>query len=252
MRFSEFVNISPLKGEIRPIIKALSWLTLAPTRNRISNFLPVAIEGATPKAHDITLQYWDKGSPVYDWLAKHSINWKGGVPPFKDGSQGRVYFLQRYVVKFSGDKVEAMVAKLAAKSKVVAVIDVLEIDHLFAVLQDFVDMEGTPQHIKDAADYLMVVIDNNQLTSFPTSRLEQQKLVLPVLKKFGNRMDLLPYVMLVMDAHIKLFNRTGFFHNDAGPTNVAIHKGGVVFTDLGPNQTSDYDPDTVIKGLKRI
>lgn len=209
-------------------------------------------------AHDITLKYWtDPESPLIDWLKSLDINVAEGVPPFVDGGAGRCYFLTkpRKVVKMSANRVEANVASMLAGNEDVPV-PVIAVKYLgnniYAILQHLVDTRGVPQKIREASDLVTVLIDDNpEMDGFPESEEECKKLCLKTLRENDKSEELLPEMLLMVDLLKKIYSVTGFKHDDAGPTNIGMHKGKVVVTDLGPNQTAQFNTLAALSQIQK-
>lgn len=202
------------------------------------------------KAHDETESFWvDPKSPIYPWLEKHEIlTAVGVVPPFAQGGVGRAYFLKKYVVKFSGNQVEANIAKMVAgrNDLPTTIIDVLPMaGGFYAILQHFIDMTNVSKEIKLGADYLTLIIDNDPNISssgFPTNLTDQYKIAEKAVKEFGKgRMEIVPYMVAFMQILNKLFHSTGFLHSDAVPKNIGTHQGKIKIPDLGPNEDGNFN-----------
>lgn len=207
---------------------------------------------AVPRAHDVTEKYW-KDPNFLQWLKGQGIV-TNGLPKFQDGGSGRAYFVGNHVVKFTGNKVEAHVASLVSgredlPTPVITVNDLK--DGMFAILEHKVAMGAQiDKKIRDAADWLTVVVDENpDMVGFPKSEQEQKLLIQKTLQAENGPMDLLPYMMLVMVALSSLYHATGYRHDDAGPSNIGMHKGKIVFPDLGPNEPKGFSPE---KALQQI
>ncbi len=243
--FKNWLKSSKLKREIKSFSSILS------------NILNVSggVNESEYRAHDTTLKYWQKPSKLQDWLNNHGINAEvGTIPEFKDGGAGRAYFIGKNVVKFSANPVEAEVAKMVSNNKEVPtpVIDVLHLDgNLHAILHHRVNMDA-PQKIKDAADYVTAIVDDHpEMDGFPPDKPTQEKLSIETLKEYGGDMSLLPYMILVLSSLSKLYQATGFKHDDAGPTNIGMMDDKIVFTDLGKNQTKDWDAEKALEKIKQ-
>jgi hypothetical protein len=115
------------------------------------------------RANENTEKFWtNQDSPLIPWLKKHSISVSSGVPSFAQGGSGRAYFLadKTYVVKMTANKVESNVANIvkSGPNLPTPVIDVLPLpEGFYAILQHYVDV-NVPKHIKNAADYLTMLI----------------------------------------------------------------------------------------------
>jgi len=209
------------------------------------------------KAHSITEKYWlePELSQLHSWLASHGIEWSSNkLPKFKEGGSGRAYFVNDHVVKFTANKIEANVAYMASKykSSPTPIIDVLPLGStMYAILQHHVDM-NVSKDIRDAADYITAIVDDHpDMEGFPSDRKTQEQLSRAVLADYGGDIKLLPYMMTVLTALHGLYRITGFKHDDAGPTNVGMQQDKVVFPDLGPNETGDFDPDKAMEKISQ-
>lgn len=206
------------------------------------------------KIHDDSIVFWKKSSVLQNWLQNHGINFKTGeVPKYIDGGAGRAYFIDNYVVKFSRNPVEANVAKMTASNKSLPtpIIDVLSLgNNTYAILSHKVEM-NVPEKIKDAADYVTVICDDYpEMDGFPSDLETQKKLSIEVLKKYNGDMGLLPFMLIILSNLSKLYKATGFKHDDAGPSNVGVMGGNIVFPDLGPNQTKDFNASSALDKIK--
>ena len=208
------------------------------------------------KAHDITEEYWtNPNSPLFPFLTKHNIKIPKTLPQFSQGGVGRVYFVDNYAVKFSANRVEANVAKMVQGNEQTptTVIDVEYLGNgIYVILQPFVDMKNIPKQITQAADYVTVMIDEHpELKHLPTNPQEQEKLCKETLIKHNGDITLLPYMITVTDTLNKLYQSTGFYHNDAGPTNIGLYKNKLVIPDLGPNEPKDFNPLGTLSQIKK-
>jgi hypothetical protein len=206
------------------------------------------------KIHDDSVMYWEEPSEIHDWLNSHGVNIKAGiVPRYIDGGAGRAYFIDNYVVKFSRNPVEANVAKMTASNKSLPtpIIDVISLkNNVYAILQHKINMDA-PKKIKEAADFVTMICDDYpEMDGFPSDLETQKKLSIEVLKKYNGDMDLLPFMLIILSNLSKLYKATGFKHDDAGPTNVGVMGGNIVFPDLGPNQTKDFDHNNALDNIE--
>lgn len=248
--FKEFVAKSEMKDKVGNLSKVLGNLFVIPkfSKSMMKN------EG---KAHEETLKYWtDPDSPLLPWLRSLGIELpKEMPPPFADGGAGRCYFLVNEVVKMSANRVEANVAQmLAGKTDVPAPIIAVKYlgDNIYAILQHWVDTAGVPADMKKAADFMTVLLDDNpDMEGFPASQSEREKLCLKTLRENGGSPDLLPHMLVMMDALAKLYGATGFRHDDAGPTNIGMHKGQVVIPDLGPNEPKGFSALSALAQIQK-
>jgi hypothetical protein len=200
-------------------------------------------------AQDDTKRFWlTQNAPFYSWLAQNQVSFQPGVlPRFVDGGSGRAYFLGDKVVKFTRNRVEANVAKAAiGQDAPAAVISVWRSpgEPLWAILQKYVNV-NVEKELKDAADIATALMDDLRekdptFTHFTDNQKKQ--LAKKALQMYGKPISLLPYVVSAMNAINQLYFRTGFTHDDAGPTNIGrdMTTGNIVFHDLGPNLTKNF------------
>ena len=250
-KFKKWLFKKDLKDKIKKAAETLSnIISVPPNLERVpKRRFNKTNEGRQSKAHDATEKYWLEPSKIQPWLKSHGIEWSNELPSYKDGGAGRAYMLGNHVVKFTANKVEANVAAMTIEKSIPPIIDVLPIDGMYAILQNFVDMNSV-QNIKDAADYVTAIVDDYpNIEGFPVDKESQKKLSLEVLSKYGGSPNLVPYMMSVMTALATLYGSTGFKHDDAGPTNIGMYKDKIVFPDLGPNETGDFDTD---KAMEKI
>jgi predicted unusual protein kinase regulating ubiquinone biosynthesis (AarF/ABC1/UbiB family) len=90
----------------------------------------------------------------------------------------------------------------------------------------------------------MAWLDKNpDLIHFPTDTIEQKEMAKELLAQLKGSKELVSTVIMVMNTHNKLYFSTGFKHNDAGGGNMSKDSNNqLVYHDLGPNRTSDYQP----------
>lgn len=205
------------------------------------------------RAHEESEVHWtNPQSPLHNWLQRHGIRYRSGsLPPFAQGGAGRAYFLDDKVVKMSSNRVEAEVASLVkGRSDLpTPVIDVLKLGNQYAILQHHVDM-NVPAQIRKAADYLTMIVDDYpDMEGYPESHVEQKRICLEILDRYGGGRELLPYMLSLLEVLIRLYRATGYKHDDAGPTNIGMHRGQVVIPDLGPNEDGGFDADQRLAGV---
>lgn len=248
-RFRQFFEVQVakdgLKRNISQVASALSSL-VNPTGNGRK-----MMSDRIPAAHDSTEQFWS--NPQFlQWLQSNGVQPPTNeLPDYDQGGAGRAYFVGNHVVKFTNNQVEGKVAEMCAgrndlPTPVIAVTQVGQ--GTYAILQHMVEMgDMLDKNVRDAADWLTLIVDEHpEMTGFPKDPREQEQLIRATLEPEGAPMNLMPYFKLVMGALAELYHGTGFKHDDAGPTNVGMHKGRVVFPDLGPNQTSDFSTDKAL------
>jgi len=174
--------------------------------------------------------YYFKNPKFIEWLNSNGVEVKG-VPPSKKGSEGIAYFLDDKVVKISGDEIEASVAnKIKGNYDVAAAIDVLPLgNNKWAILQHFASSSN--DELVEGLDYLMAFFDNHSKEVILNST---EDIIEQILIEFpdADTADLEGAITLVK----RLYEKTGFIHDDAAPSNVGELNGNIVFTDLGPNR----------------
>jgi hypothetical protein len=189
---------------------------------------------------------------ITNWLKSNGIELVG-PPPYSAGGSGIAYFLpNNMVVKVTDDIVEANVAKMLINSKTKhTMIDVIKIKNFYFILQHKLDVKNTSEEIKTAADLVTVMIDDNSLEEFPEDEMLIRKMCLETLKENHFPVSLLEKMMLVIRMLKEIENTTGFFHDDAGPTNIGTKDGKEYVFDLGPNKTKTYNPEKRIKKINK-
>jgi hypothetical protein len=254
--FLEFVALNfrgaQKKTQIATVANILAGLFTLPKPPKALGVSQVAVmkTEATQrfKAHENTEGFWlDANSPLHSWLKGHGVSYKHGIlPRYSQGGAGRAYFLddEEHVVKMSANRVEANVADMVKGREDLPtnIIDVLYLgQEVYAILQYFVNV-NLPQEIKDAADYLTMIVDDYpDMEGYPQTEAEQRQICTEILQNNGGDMSLLPHMMMILEVLIRLYNATGFKHDDAGPTNIAMHQGKLVMPDLGPNEGGKFD-----------
>lgn len=216
---------------------------------------PAFPEGRIRPAHEETTSYW-QDSGFMKWLGAHGITHPSGVVPgFADGGAGRAYFVdETHVVKFTRNPVEANVAMMIQGSDEIPLVQSVRPlgDGMYAILSKKVEVGAElPREIRDAADYMTLVIDEHpeiRTEGFPQDRGAREALILEALD--GERPELVQHMHSVMDAIELLRDRTGFLHDDAGPTNIGMIDGRIVFPDLGPNQTQDFSVGEAFEAIR--
>lgn len=206
-------------------------------------------------AKGATTGLWTGQDPAavqfHSWLKSHGVAPPQEPPKFKDGGDGRAYFVGRHVVKFTRDRAGANVANMCTKvpNAPAPVIAVWRVPgkSIWAILQLLVQPERVAKDVATAADYLTVWMDDNpDIESFPPDRQGQEAEAARVVEHFGLDPSLVPSLVMVMNAHSKLYHTTGFSHTDGGPTNISMKDDELVYHDLGPNMTGDYKPRAVL------
>lgn len=262
--FKEYVNqgfkTTLLKHQIQQASEILIDLfTVASPQdaNRPALFAAMRYEWRQHSAHVNSEKFWlDHDSPLFPWLKGHGVRaYPGKIPVYAQGGAGRCYFLGKKVVKMSANRVEANVAKMLAGREDVPtpVIDVLFLENnMYAILQHWVDTANVPKQIREAADYLTALIDDNpEMSGFPTNPAVQQLMCAETLQTHGGDPSILPHMIMMMEVLIKIYNATGFKHNDAGPTNIGMLNGKVVVPDLGPNEDEDFDQLDALSKIRK-
>ena len=205
------------------------------------------------KAHDSTEKYWlDPCSPLKEFLRNNGINPPNTVPKFAQGGVGRVYFVGSHAIKITSNRVEANVARMVMGNSDTPTI-VIDVDYIgdgfYAILQPTIDM-NVPEDIKRAADYVTALGDE-LCFQFPKSKSRLKKLCSDTISRYGGEKKLLPLMLSIIDMLNKLYNATGYYHDDAGPTNIGLHNGRVVIPDLGPNEPKDFDQLSALSKINK-
>ena len=162
---------------------------------------------------------------------------------------------ETHVVKFTRNPVEANVAMMIQGNKDIPLVESVRPvgDGTYAILSKKVKVGNElPNEIRDAADYMTVVIDENpeiRTQGFPADHGARDRLIREALD--GERPELVPAMHRVMDSLESLRNETGYLHDDAGPTNVGVIDGRIVFPDLGPNQTRDFSAGEAFETIRQ-
>jgi hypothetical protein len=238
------------------------WEIFYTTNNVLNNVFCIC-EDRNQESQKDTERFWlaTENNPFYDWLEKNSVNFKpGNLPGFADGGIGRAYFLGDKVVKFTKNRVEANVAKAAiGQNTPTAIIDVWRAPGLplWAILQKYVNV-NIEKELKIAADIATAIMDdlkeeNPNFTSFPINPQEQEKLAAEAVRKYNQPTNLIPYIISAMNAINQLYFKTGFTHDDAGPTNIGrdFQTGKIVFHDLGPNVTKNFKSRPILNKIHK-
>lgn len=193
-----------------------------------------------------------KNKELLLWLRSHGIEMTQN-PGFKRGGSGIAYFLPKnMVLKLTNDIVEANIAKLIINSKIGEnIIDVKKINNNYVILQKKLDTENTPEDIKSAADLVTVMIDEFELTEFPEDQSTLIKMANKTLEEFKMPKKLLKNMLAIIEIISNLYKTTGFFHNDAGPTNIGKDGDKTYIFDLGPNKTKDYSSNREIEKINQ-
>lgn len=178
---------------------------------------------------------------LIEWLKSHGIKFNG-VPPSKRGSQGIVYFFGDKVLKISRDSKEIEIAKIMKGDAIVAVVDLMNLGDAYGILQHAVNFDKNHPVVK-GLDILMAYFDNkkDQGTSAETvidqqeeelvANIQDDHIIKTMFAKDLKKADLLTAVRMIK--YVK--NKSGHTHDDAASSNVGLHHGKPVFTDLGPN-----------------
>jgi hypothetical protein len=184
------------------------------------------------------------------WLRTHGIE-ATTLPPHSMGGSGIAYFLpNNMVVKVTDDIVEANIAKMLISSIIDhTFIDVLNIQNYYLILQHKLDTKNTPEDLKRAADLVTVMIDDNSLESFPNDEALIKKMCIETIKENNFPISFLDKMLLIIKMLKELQDHTGFFHDDAGPTNIGTKDGKTYVFDLGPNKTKTYSPESAIEKI---
>lgn len=231
--------------------KSFKQFNLKKQVNLIKSKITSLLNNTINENVQIDQKIWDN-RVLIEWLRGHGIE-IGEIPSFKKGGSGTAYFLPKnMVVKITDDVIEANIAKMIIRSNIEKnIIDVKKIDDRYAILQKKVDTVNTPKNIKLAADLVTVMIDEFELNEFPDDLNEVKKMCLQIIKKFEMPIKLLDEMILMIEMIKTIYKETGFFHNDAGPTNIGTADGKTYIFDLGPNKTKGYDTKKEIEKINQ-
>lgn len=184
-----------------------------------------------------------------NWLRNHGIEITT-IPPFSMGGSGIAYFLNnKFVLKITDDLVEANIAKMLIDSKVDhSMISVLKIKKYYCILQHKLNTENTSESLKTAADLVTVMIDDYELEEFPDDD-KIKEMCISTLSENGFSNSYLSKMLIIIKILKELEQTTGFFHDDAGPTNIGTKDDKTYVFDLGANKTKDYNAERAIKKI---
>lgn len=181
------------------------------------------------------------------WLKDRQVNVTLGETPkkYSDGGIGRAYFLGDKVIKFTDNRVEANVANMVANNpktptRIYGVYK-FKPHPVWAILQKKVNMNDLPKMIAKASDILMSYVDETGISEFPEKEEEKAKMAQDAATMFEEPLEIVPFIVEIMDVLQNLYKNTGFFHDDAMPQNIGVDDGNIVIPDLGPNKTKDYN-----------
>lgn len=196
-----------------------------------------------------TNELW-KNKKLIIWLKSHGIEITT-QPSFSEGGSGIAYFLpNNMVLKITDDIVEANIAKMLISSTIDhTFIDVLKVKNYYLMLQHKLDTKNTPEELKKAADLVTVMIDDYSLEEFPEDENLIKKMCIKTVKENNFPISFVDKMLLIIKMLKELQNHTGFFHDDAGPTNIGIKGDKAYVFDLGPNKTSTYSPESAIEKI---
>jgi hypothetical protein len=230
--FKSFV----LKKKIKKIKNAIKNLSLETINEKIDI--------------NIVKDIWKNNKIIY-WLRSNGIEIVT-PPPYSLGGSGIAYFLpNNMVLKITDDIVEANVAKMLIKSKIKhTMIDVVKINNLYLILQQKLDLKKTSEDMKTAADLVTVMIDDNSLEEFPDNKELLKNMCIKTIKENNFPISILDKMLLIIDTLKEIEKTTGYFHDDAGPTNIGTKDGRAYVFDLGPNKTKGYNPLERIEKIK--
>jgi hypothetical protein len=228
------------------------WEVSYTTRTVLSKVFSIQEDDRNRESKQDTERFWRGDDSFYQWLQKNGVNFNAGqVPSFAEGGVGRAYFVGDKVIKFTKNRVEANVAKAAMgqQDSPTAIIDVWRAPGgapLWAILQKYVNVD-VEKELKTAADIATAVMDelrakNPNFTNFPTDQRQLKKLATDAAREYKQPAAVIPYIISAMNAINQLYFKTGFTHDDAGPTNIGrdMTTGNIVFHDLGPNVTKGF------------
>ena len=141
----------------------------------------------------------------------------GKLQEIKSGGMGKAYMYPNYVIKMTSDQIEANIALMTTKFEEFPAISVKKKGTLYRIFQHRVQM--VPNDIKRSADKVMAILDKNP--DFIQTGLKTKEYIDTSMIK-------------VMNSIVSLYEKTGFLHDDAGPTNIGFFRNQYVFFDLGP------------------
>lgn len=184
------------------------------------------------------------------WLKSHGIEITTR-PSFSEGGSGVAYFLpNNMVLKITDDIVEANIAKMLISSTIDhTFIDVLKIENYYLILQHKLDTKNTPEELKKAADLVTVMIDDYSLEEFPEDESLIRKMCIKTVRENNFPINFVDKMLLIIKMLKELQDHTGFFHDDAGPTNIGVKGDKAYVFDLGPNKTSAYSPESAMEKI---
>lgn len=173
------------------------------------------------------------------------------APRFEEGGVGRAYILENHAVKFTTDKSEANIAAMCIGQDVPAkVISVLKIqEKCWSILSERYFPEKTPKSLKAAADAVVGWIDEYPDRKLPSRGFKTATKETLRIAKISDEPEEIELMFKVL---LDLYRKTGFRHDDAGSTNIAIDRSGkLVVMDLGPNQDRSYNPDNCLDQIQK-
>lgn len=236
--FRKWVGTRSLKAKIQAAAHVLQQVSEAFAEK------PPMVSQLKP-AQAYSTQAWSDHNFI-KWLQDHGANVTLGEAPkkFSDGGIGRAYFIGDKVVKFTDNRVEANVANMVANNpktptRIYGVYK-FKPRPIWAILQKKVDMD-IPKMIAKASDILMSYVDETGISEFPEDIKARTEMAQSAVSMFEEPVELIPFVLEIMETLDKLYKNTGFFHDDAMPQNIGVDDGNIVIPDLGPNKTKDYN-----------
>lgn len=210
---------------------------------------------------DASVQAWagthQQSAAFFAWLSGIGIHAKAGMklPDHADGGVGRAYFVGEpvKVVKFTSDANEYHIAgKVAGDLKGPArVIGVKDLGgSLFVIAQEYAAVDkNAPAKLRKAADFLQGgYIDLHpevEHSGLPRDERSKAAIAQSLSRTYGKGdPEIAAFIVKLIDVLNALFDKTGFLHDDAGPSNVGIAQdGSVILSDLGPNRNNLIDPE---------
>jgi hypothetical protein len=250
--FKQFVESAKPIGATRALALAVRFLTFGES---------LVVESGNAAVADVSVKVWQGTHPqsaaFFSWLNSIGVRAKVGMklPNYADGGVGRAYFVgtPQIVVKFTSDANEFHIASklsgdLHGPARVIGVHD-LGVG-LFVIAQEYAAVdENAPAKLKKAADYLQGgYIDEHpevETNGLPRDEHTKHAIAASLAKKYGNSdLEIVAYIVKLIDVLNALFDKTGFLHDDAGMSNVGVAQDGqVIISDLGPNRNNQIDPD---------
>ncbi len=253
--FKQFISIISRDGSARALTLAAECLSSLIFKETLITESNTVIANASVK---IWAGLHPQSTIFFKWLNSLGIQAKVGMklPDYADGSIGRVYFVGEpvKVVKFTSDANEYYIASklagdLTGPARIISVKDLGE--NIFVIIQEYAAVDkNAPEKLKKAADYLQGgYIDMHpevETNGLPRDERSKNAIAQSLAKKYGKGdTEVAAFIIKLIDVLNALFDKTGFLHDDAGPSNVGLARdGSVILSDLGPSQNKRIDATT--------